>query len=775
MTDSRSFYLSGSLWLWPSLIAFGVALLVVAISYRRTPAPTGLRFACVLLKLFSIAALLACLLEPMSTGQRAKPGANLLALVADNSLSMKLHGRGETASRGELLTRVIAGEASEWRRPLGENFEVRNFLADTRLVPTQDFRELDFTGRSSALGAALKTIAERYRGQPLAGVMLFTDGVAADLDGADLAGLPPIYPVVFGNDLPPRDLAIASTAVTQTSFEDAPVTVQAEINVVGCAGEEVSGRLFAVDAKPEAKPVAEQTLRVPREGTKLVFRFQLRPEKGGVLFYRLRIAAKNDPANEATLANNETIVTVDRGAGPHRVLYVSGRPNWEYKFLQRAITGDDQTQLVGLVRVAKREPKFEFKGRAGESSNPLFRGFGNQSKEEVEHYDQPVLVRLNTQDEFELRDGFPKNPEELFRYEAVVLDDLEAEFFTADQMSLVQRFVSERGGALLMLGGMESFAEGKYQRTAIGDLLPVYLDGKTAHDGEVKLHLTREGWLQPWARLRSSEGEERARLDALPAFDSLNLSGSAKPAATVVATASDGRREFPALVAQRFGRGRSAAWLVGDLWQSGLGDEARQKDLGKAWRQLVRWLVADVPARIELRAEPAPDALSVRLQVRARDPKFQPIDNASVALKVQAAGSNQAITLTAEPSPTEAGVYEATYLPRDNGGYRVDATVTDESGAAAGTATAGWTTDLAAAEFQSLTPDRTLMETVARQTGGKVLSPEDVAAFTRDLPTQHAPVTETWTQPIWHTPLVLALVVGCLIGEWGLRRWRGLA
>lgn len=774
MTD-RTLFLAGQDWLWPSIAALVVALGFVAWAYARTPGSRGLRFSCAILKLLGIAALLACLLEPMWTGQRAKPGANLLALVADNSLSMKLHGRGEAASRGEMLTRLVAGEDSAWRGPLAENFEVRIYLADTRLVPTQDFRELDFSGRTTALGGALKTIVERYRGQPLAGVLLFTDGVAADLEGADFSGLPPVYPVVFGSDAPPRDLAIASTSVTQTSFEDAPVTVQADVAAVGCAGEEVIGRLFAIDSKPDAKPVAEQKLTVPRDSTKLVFRFQLRPDKSGVHFYRLRVSAKNATADEATLANNETVVTVDRGTGPHRVLYVSGRPNWEYKFLQRAVTGDDQTQLVGLIRIAKREPKFEFKGREGESSNPLFRGFGNQSKEDVERYDQPVFVRLNTLDEYELRDGFPKTPDELFKYTAVVLDDVEAEFFTADQMSLLQRFVSERGGGLLMLGGMESFADGKFGRTAIGDLLPVYLDGKAQHGAELRLRLTREGWLQPWARLRSSEAEERARFDELPHFDVLNTSGSPKPAATVVATVTDGQRDFPALVAQRFGRGRSAALLIGDLWQSGLGDEARQKDLGKAWRQLVRWLVADVPARIELRAETAADALSVRLQVRARDAKFQPIDNAGVTLKVQPARGAQPVTLIAEPSPTEAGVFEATYIPRENDGYRVDATVLDESGAATDAAATGWTTDLAAAEFQSLTPNRALMETLASKTGGRVLSPDQVAAFTRELPTQRAPVTETWTQPLWHTPWMLMFALGCFVGEWGLRRWRGLA
>ena len=36
--------------------------------------------------------------------------------------------------------------------------------------------------------------------------------------------------------------------------------------------------------------------------------------------------------------------------------------------------------------------------------------------------------------------------------------------------------VSLRGGGLLMLGGQESFASGGYDRTPIGEMLPVYLD-----------------------------------------------------------------------------------------------------------------------------------------------------------------------------------------------------------------------------------------------------------------------------------------------------------
>lgn len=777
-------FLAGKEWLWPVIGAGAATLAFVLWSYLRTSAPHGLRLACALLKLLGIAALLACLLEPMWSEQRAKPGANVLAVIADNSLSMTLRDREATEPRGDALRRVVTGEKNLWHTKLTESFEVRDYLADTHLQPSQNFRELAFDGRTTALGHNLEQLRERHRGQPLAAIVLLTDGIAADLsDPEKLRDLPPIYPVLFGKDGPARDLAVTNSTVTQTSFEDAPVAIQVDASATGFAGEAIVGKLFAVEAgaKPgEEKPVAEQTQKVPPNEGKLVFRFQIRPAKTGVLFYRFVAQPEHATTAEATLANNESIVTVDRGAGPYRILYVSGRPNWEYKFLHRAVEGDDQTQLVGLIRIANREPKFTFRGREGESSNPLFRGFGNQSKEDIERYDQPVFVRLGTTDEFELREGFPKTPEELFKYRAVILDDLEAEFFTADQMSLLQRFVSERGGGLLALAGMEALREGRYARTAIGEMLPVYLDGKMEAPpaGAVHLALSREGWLQPWARLRTNESEERQRLAALPGFDILNRSGAPKPAAMVVATVTDGSRNFPALVTQRFGRGRTSALLIGDFWQAGLGDEKRQVDLQKAWRQMARWLVADVPEPVELRAEPQPDGASVRLQVRARDPKFQPLDNAGVSLKVTRAGApadEAPITLSAEASSSEPGLYEASYIPRDSGGYRIDATVLNEAGAGAGSAATGWTSDLAAAEFRDLKPNRALMEQLARATGGRVLMPDELDGFARDLPTQRAPVTESWTRPLWHTPWMFLFALACLVGEWGLRRWKGLA
>ncbi len=60
-----------------------------------------------------------------------------------------------------------------------------------------------------------------------------------------------------------------------------------------------------------------------------------------------------------------------------------------------------------------------------------------------------------------------------------------------------------------------------------------------------------------------------------------------------------------------------------------------QKDLAKSWRQLVRWLVTDVPARVTVESESTEDPTQVRLIVKARDEEFKPLDNAVARLTVR--------------------------------------------------------------------------------------------------------------------------------------------
>ena len=457
--------------------------------------------------------------------------------------------------------------------------------------------------------------------------------------------------------------------------------------------------------------VAALSQRAGGNESELNFRFQIQPDKPGIHFYQLEARAAEElknadgPSREATLVNNRRMVVVDRGQEPFRVLCVAGRPDWEYKFLNRALQEDPQVHLVTLMRIARREPKFNFKGRAGEASNPLFRGFGAATNEETARYDQPVMVRLNTKDEFELRGGFPNTAEELFKYHAVILDRVEAEFFTHEQLLLLRRFVSERGGGFLMLGGAETFCEGGYAATAVASMLPVYLDRPADVHLPSLFHLalTREGWLQPWTRLRATEADEQTRLAAMPPFAVLNPIRESKPGASVLATVSDAENHtYPALVVQRFGLGSVAALMVGDLWRWGLNDEAMQKDLAKSWRQLVRWLVSDVPARVTVESQSTDDPTQVRLVVKAHDEEFKPLDNAVARLTIRpvrllppsgessnAPADPRGLELAAEPSSTEPGRYEATYVVREAGAYCVDAVVTQPDGQMVGRARGG--------------------------------------------------------------------------------------
>ncbi len=237
-----------------------------------------------------------------------------------------------------------------------------------------------------------------------------------------------------------------------------------------------------------------------------------------------------------------------------------------------------------------------------------------------------------------------------------MLDDLEAAFFTPDQLALLRNFVSQRGGGLLMLGGPDSFADGKYDRTPVGELLPVYL---IAVDLTVKTRRSiawcsrAKAGCSPGSGSRKTEDEERKRLAAMPAFQTLSRAGDIKPGAVVLAEVVDraGTRS-PALVAQQFGKGHVAALLIGDLWRWGMRrDDPAESDLDRSWRQTVRWLVGDVPGRVEVSVRPRADSTTpaVELAVRVRDAEYRPLDNAKVTLRITLPDGSD---LALEPSRT---------------------------------------------------------------------------------------------------------------------------
>src|SRR5690606_8958254 len=120
---------------------------------------------------------------------------------------------------------------------------------------------------------------------------------------------------------------------------------------VGLHGQ-TQAELSAQILDEDGQPVEQKQFTATADGTASTVRFDLRPTRPGVSFYKLRIRHADeaelpdpqvdaDPAapdssetsrREVTLANNDRWLPVDRSGGPYRILYVAGRPNWEFKF-----------------------------------------------------------------------------------------------------------------------------------------------------------------------------------------------------------------------------------------------------------------------------------------------------------------------------------------------------------------------------------------------------------------------------------------------------------
>jgi uncharacterized membrane protein len=778
-------------WMTGAFVLIGVATATLLWSYIRARTNPSVRVFAAVLKGLAFTALALILIEPLLTGSRPRRGANAFVILADNSQSLLIRDDKAAGSRGEWVRKLLQKETT-WKTRLEQDFDVRGYVFDSHLRAVDGFEGLAFDGTATALTTSLSALSRRFRGLPLAGVLLVTDGNRTDVGDVDWSGLPPIYPVVPPARGVAKDVGVNQVSVSQTNFESAPVVVRADVSAIGFSGQ----KIVATVTDESGKVLERQGLESAGDGKPLSFRFQFRPERKGVSFYQVHAAAaaveeKEGPVDadqssstsrEQTLANNNRLLVVDQGDGQYRVLYVSGRPNWEFKFLNRAIEEDKQVQLVGLIRIAKRQAKFDFRSSGSRSTSALFDGFDHPDADTAERHDEPVFVRLATLDGEELRGGFPKAADQLYRYHAVVLDDLEAGFFTPDQQTLLRNFVSQRGGGLLMLGGTDSYIEGKYDRTPIGEMLPVYLNRQVASpdrdDAKYRLELTREGWLQPWVRTRKTEDEEHQRLATMSEFDILSHVGTIKPGAVVLSKVRNSDSDLaPALVAQQFGKGHVAALLIGDFWRWHMRrDNQAEDDLDRSWRQTVRWLVGDVPGRLEVGIRPKAGTTvpAIDITVRVRDSEYRPLDNAKVSLRITRAGADD-LALDAEPDGREAGTYASTYVTKQPGAYRVVATATAPDGSAIGEREAGWAAQPGADEFAHLEPDREYLSKIASQTGGEMVDGRSLDSFVASLSTRHAPISEPWTSPLWHTPLYFLVAVVCLLAEWGLRRVNGLA
>jgi hypothetical protein len=193
------------------------------------------------------------------------------------------------------------------------------------------------------------------------------------------------------------------------------------------------------------------------------------------------------------------------------------------------------------------------------------------------------------------------------------------------------------------------------------------------------------------------------------------------------------------------------------------------------WRQVLRWLVDDVPLPFEITATPARVAPGepVLLRAQVNTPLFTAVNDATVTATVTGP-DGRCEMLPLEWSLRDDGSYTARFTPRDTGRYRIDA----EAGRARDSLQLAETSllvddrgaDVAQAELRAA-----LLQRIAEETGGRYYPLSDAARVADDAVYTNAGVTVREARDLWDMPavfLALALLLGI---EWGYRRWRGLA
>jgi hypothetical protein len=122
----------------------------------------------------------------------------------------------------------------------------------------------------------------------------------------------------------------------------------------------------------------------------------------------------------------------------------------------------------------------------------------------------------------------------------------------------------------------------------------------------------------------------------------------------------------------------------------------------------------------------------------------------------------------------EDGAYEGRFVAEEMGMYRIDGEArrgTDTTRAsAAALLVDDYGADVEQAELRS-----PLLRRIATETGGRYYPLADAGRLVEDVVFTDSGVTVRESRDLWDMPIVFFVLVGLLSGDWGFRRWRGLA
>ncbi len=381
------------------------------------------------------------------------------------------------------------------------------------------------------------------------------------------------------------------------------------------------------------------------------------------------------------------------------------------------------------------------------------------------------------------RDG----PDGLFSYDVVIFGDVNPSLLSPTALQNLADFVDrpEKGGAVVFVAG-PNFMPQAYRDTPLARLMP--FDPAKARNPEPNKPLTdgfvaqptEMGLASPPMQLGDSREQSQALWQKLPPLYWMTEVSDLKPSARVLAEhptrkGPDGKR-LPLIIMQYVGGGGKVLFQATDetyRWRRRVGDLY----FARYWIQTLRFLTrtklaeGDRSVRLSTDRRDYPLGDPVRIQVRFSDERLTPLDDNGVTVELEQIG-RQTQKVQLHRMESGRGHFDAILNNLPAGDYHAKLISPPLPGQVSA---ADFVVASPQAELAHVQMDATEMQQAAELTKGHYYTCKNASSLIDDVPAgRQVPIESLPPVPLWNRWPLLALVLGLLIGEWLLRKRKGM-